>query len=219
MLIPNHPHEERLAALASADADAIADEALTSHVTACASCTETVTELGALRASLAELPDLRPVRPLRLLPDVADAPGRGTADRVARWVRRAFAPVVAAGATLAMVGLVGTTAPLVGGGDSGGPFENVGSELDAADGGEAVEAPGAGPASGEGGLTGADNGEDVDTYQYESFDAERQDEADDSEALTTLPAERSLWPMALFTGVALVVFALLLRWIIVPRAG
>jgi hypothetical protein len=34
-----------------------------------------------------------------------------------------------------------------------------------------------------------------------------------------LPAERSPWPMVLFTGVALMVGAALLRWILVPRAG
>jgi hypothetical protein len=34
-----------------------------------------------------------------------------------------------------------------------------------------------------------------------------------------LPAERSPWPMVLFTGVALMLGAALLRWIVVPRAG
>jgi hypothetical protein len=38
-------------------------------------------------------------------------------------------------------------------------------------------------------------------------------------APTALPAERSPWPMVLFSGVALLVVALLLRWIVVPRAG
>jgi hypothetical protein len=36
------------------------------------------------------------------------------------------------------------------------------------------------------------------------------------EALTT---ERSPWPMVLFAGVAVMIGALLLRWILVPRAG
>ncbi len=35
----------------------------------------------------------------------------------------------------------------------------------------------------------------------------------------TLTVERSPWPMVLFTGVALMIGALLLRWILVPRAG
>jgi hypothetical protein len=34
-----------------------------------------------------------------------------------------------------------------------------------------------------------------------------------------LPAERSPWPMVLFTGIALIVAAVLLRWVLVPRAG
>jgi hypothetical protein len=49
--------------------------------------------------------------------------------------------------------------------------------------------------------------------------APEDDAADDGEALTALPAERSPWPMVLFSGVALLVVALLLRWIVVPRAG
>lgn len=39
------------------------------------------------------------------------------------------------------------------------------------------------------------------------------------DALTQLPADRSPWPMVLFTGVAVMVAAALLRWILVPRAG
>jgi len=45
------------------------------------------------------------------------------------------------------------------------------------------------------------------------------DEQGDREAMTQLPVERSPWPMVLFTGVALMVGAALLRWILVPRAG
>ena len=72
MLIPNHPDDERLSALASGDPEAAADAALTEHVASCIRCTDTVAELGALRASLAELPDLQPHRPLQLLPPVAE---------------------------------------------------------------------------------------------------------------------------------------------------
>jgi hypothetical protein len=42
---------------------------------------------------------------------------------------------------------------------------------------------------------------------------------DDASRTTELPAERSPWPMVLFSGVALMVGAALLRWILVPRAG
>jgi hypothetical protein len=41
----------------------------------------------------------------------------------------------------------------------------------------------------------------------------------DQTSRETLTVERSPWPMVLFTGVALMIGALLLRWILVPRAG
>ena len=74
-------------------------------------------------------------------------------------------------------------------------------------------------AEGAGGVAaeGNDGGGDSDPASVES--AEQRASTDDHEALTTLPAERSPWPMLLFTGVALIVGALLLRWIVVPRAG
>ena len=74
MLIPNHPNDERLSALASRETDATADATLTAHVSTCPRCTDLVTELGALRAALADLPDLAPSRPLLLLPPVEAAP-------------------------------------------------------------------------------------------------------------------------------------------------
>ena len=37
--------------------------------------------------------------------------------------------------------------------------------------------------------------------------------------LDSLVAERSPWPMVLFAGIALIIAALVLRWILVPRAG
>ena len=68
MLIPNHPHDERLAAYADADIDARADASLVAHISACLRCTGVLDELGALRSALAELPDIAPSRPLRLVP-------------------------------------------------------------------------------------------------------------------------------------------------------
>jgi hypothetical protein len=67
-----------------------------------------------------------------------------------------------------------------------------------------------------------DGGEDGSTSQLQSSGAGQRDEAsgvDDSDALTGPPAERSPWPMVLFGGIALVIAGLLLRWIVVPRAG
>ena len=130
MLIPNHPDDERLSALASSDPEAAADATLTEHVASCMRCTDTVAELGALRASLAELPDLQPDRPLQLLPPVADTPAR--ADRVGGWARRFFAPMLTAGAALALVGLVGTTVPILGSGASGAAAQSEAAAVDSA---------------------------------------------------------------------------------------
>jgi hypothetical protein len=216
MLNQHHPDDERLSALASRDDDATADATLASHVESCARCTDLVHELGALRMSLAELPDVRPHRALQLVPPVADEPA---ADGAAGWVRRFFGPALAAGAALAMVGLVGTAAPALDGMAAGGSiFEDVGSTLEeAAPGGEAdgadrdglapAASPGTfGPAEGEGGGVTSQEGQQDDPERFEHFERD-------------LPAERSPWPMVLFTGVALMVGAALLRWILVPRSG
>ena len=228
MLIPNHPDDERLSALASRETDATADTSLTDHVSTCTRCTDLVDELGALRASLAELPDLAPSRPLRLLPSVeADASG---VDRVGGWARRFFAPALTAGAALALVGLVGTTTPAF---RTEGVFEDAGADLQAEASG-AVEAPAAGgqagaaapsteeATSGEA-LSGGDAFSPAESNEERAFaassDAAREDGDDASTRLDAVPAERSPWPMVLFTGVALMVAAALLRWILVPRAG
>lgn len=204
MMNLHHPDDERLSALASRDDDAVADPALTSHVDSCARCTDLLDELGALRVSLADLPDLRPHRPLQLVPPVAD---EHATDGAGGWMRRVFGPVLAAGAALAMVGLVGTTTPALDNmaSGAGAVFDDVGGDLDAAapeagSDGEARES-----AAGDGGVT---------TLQSQP------EEAVEHEPMTRdLPAERSPWPMVLFTGVALMIGAALLRWILVPRAG
>lgn len=218
MLIPNHPSDERLSALASADADATGDTELGSHVDACARCTETVTELGALRASLADLPDLRPSRPLRLLPEAVEEPSPAT-DRLAGWVRRVFAPVLTAGAALAMVGLVGTAVPLAGSGDSAGGEAEAQIEV-AESAGSGIGGENAPLASDRVAAPGAeDDGADGDTFGLQSAGADTRQDAETDEGAFGIPAERSPWPMVLFSGLALVVGALLLRWIVVPRAG
>ena len=229
MLIPNHPDDERLSALASRDDDATTDAALASHVSTCVRCTETLTELGALRASLAELPDVAPSRPLRLLPPVADAPA---AVGGGGWIRRLFAPAMTAGAALAMVGVIGTAGPAFQGmASSGGD-----SALEAAGGEDAASSfaqvlrssaaeqepatDGGAPAYGE------ESPESTDGQSRPlaresvgaSIDQFAAGDDDDGER-TALPAARSPWPMVLFTGVALMVGAALLRWILVPRAG
>ena len=229
MLNSNHPDDERLSALASRDTDATSDASLTAHLSTCDRCTDLVTELGALRASLADLPDLRPSRPLRLLPAADEAPAG--ADRIGGWARRFFAPVLTAGATLAMVGLVGTTAPALdgmasGGAQSGSAPSTMAMEAPEAESSSASEDSSERAAAGEpdalaeaSDTAAASDGADGETTNtFGGVDTEELED-EDRGALTQLPVERSPWPMVLFTGVALMVAAALLRWILVPRAG
>lgn len=234
MLIPNHPHDERLSALASGEADATADTALTAHVASCTRCTGLIDELGALRAALADLPDVAPSRPLRLLPPVEAAPS-SAADRLGGWARRFFAPVLASGAALALVGVIGTAAPSIGGqaagpGSGGDDFGTVAQEEAAASEAAAAapsDAAGGAPAAAESLRSAAeplaDSGElsAVTASPMAAHEApdRSSDERDAASAPTTIGAERSPWPMVLFAGVALMIGALVLRWILVPRAG
>ena len=232
MLISNHPEEERLSALASRDDDATTDAALASHVADCVRCTELVTELGALRASLADMPELAPPRPLRLLPPVADAPaavGGGVG-----WVRRMFAPVMAAGAALAMVGLIGTASPVLqgfGAASGAAPDADAGAAEHPASSLAQVQSSSAGEAGAEDGpaAPAAEPSEDGSLRGEVAGRSPGEDGAAGYETLgdppasrddfVQLPAERSPWPMVLFTGLALIVGALLLRWVLVPRVG
>jgi len=253
MLIPNHPNDERLSALASRETDATADATLTAHVSTCRRCTDLVTELGALRAALADLPDLAPSRPLRLLPPVEAAPA-GAADRLGGWARRFFAPVLASGAALALVGTIGTAAPSLSGMAQSAGASAPAHALEVPAGDSAVTGAGGGApeaaasnapdefaASAAPVFAGADASASEETRSAEDFatptvtdsgaqaaeeEPERSDDAstlgfndDDQAQRETLTAERSPWPMVLFTGVALMIAALLLRWILVPRAG
>jgi hypothetical protein len=100
-----HPDDERLAAYAGGDRDALDDPSLVSHLAACDRCRPLVDELSFLVGSLAELPDVAPSRPLRLIPPVWDTalPAAGSVS----WLRRLTAPAMAAGAALFLVGAVG----------------------------------------------------------------------------------------------------------------
>lgn len=241
MLIPNHPHDERLSALASRESDATADATLTAHVSSCVRCAALVDELAALRAALADLPDVAPSRPLRLIPPVEAAPA-SSADRLGGWARRFFAPVLASGAALALVGTIGTAAPSLSGPQSGGAESGSGADQrvtlqaeepqasaqreaeasEEAAGAPAEAAPSAAitgdaaehrsPAPTEAAI--APGGTDLavgSTYDFA--------ESDEGRSLDAVAAERSPWPMVLFAGVVLMVGALLLRWILVPRTG
>ncbi len=103
---PNHPDDERLAALAASEADALADSSLVAHVSGCPRCAPMVEELHTLHAALAALPDVQPSRPLRFLPPVPEP-----TTRVPRWLgflRGFTAPAMAVAVLLIIVGAFGT---------------------------------------------------------------------------------------------------------------
>ena len=240
MLIPNHPDDERLSALASRETDATADATLTAHVDSCIRCTELIGELGVLRAALADLPDMTPSRPLRLLPPVEAAPASAP-DRLGGWARRFFAPVLASGAALALVGTIGTAAPSLSGpsADSGGAAgESFTIQAPGAEEAAPSEAAAGAPAESESAVMGADleateraaaaaatygadASADDGSGDVAAFGAEDSDSTSSADRLVADNAavERSPWPMVLFSGVALMLAALLLRWILAPRAG
>ena len=102
----NHPHDERLAALAASEPDALADALLVTHVAGCARCAPMVADLRTLQSALAELPDIQPARPLRFLPGVPESTGQGS-----RWfgvLRGITAPAMAIAVLLIVVGAFGT---------------------------------------------------------------------------------------------------------------
>ena len=142
------------------------------------------------------------------------------------WVRRLFAPALTAGAALAMVGLIGTASPGLqgmasGGGDSAveetgvGGDQGAGTITDAA----ASEAPAAAPGAAEASAAIQEFSETDERTAAEAASTAPIAAEDDAGRATELPAERSPWPMVLFSGVALMIGAALLRWILVPRAG
>jgi hypothetical protein len=119
-----HPDDERLAAYAGGDSDALADSSLGAHLTSCGRCRPMVDELSLLRGALAELPDLAPSRPLRLIPPVAASAAPRS------WLRRLTGPAMAAGAGLVLVGAVGIGASggmgdLFGAASAGAPQEQA----------------------------------------------------------------------------------------------
>jgi hypothetical protein len=102
----DHPEDERLAALAASEPDALTDSSLATHVSGCARCAPMIRDLRTLQSALAELPDVRPSRPLRFLPAVPDAASPGS-----RWLgalRAITAPAMAIAVLLIVVGTFGT---------------------------------------------------------------------------------------------------------------
>ena len=237
MLIPNHPDDERLSALASLDTDATADATLTAHVSTCDRCTALVNELGALRTALADLPDLQPSRPLQLVPPVeADH----AVDRLGGWARRFFAPVLVSGAALVLVGVIGTAGPGLGGmasSQAGAAPSAAQAEAAAASDAEepdelaavpSVAAAAPGTVEGGSGMARdsatAEPSAEIETFSSAGAPSQGGDQGTDAggqddAARTLAESSRSPWPMVLFAGVALIVAAVLMRWILAPRAS
>jgi len=230
MLNQNHPIDERLSALASHDIDATADATLTAHVVSCDRCTELVHDLSALRVVLADLPDLRPSRPLQLLPPVeADH----ATDRLGGWARRFFGPVLAAGAALTLVGTIGTTAPVLdqmtSGPDAGAAASAGLQELAQPEASKASEAAAGGEPRAADATSGSFEaaGGEGDMASPLAFDesapstGEERTTVSGGEDMEPLAqsSDRSPWPMVLFAGIALIIAAALMRWILAPRSG
>ncbi len=132
-----HPADERLAAYASADREAVFDRELASHIGSCDRCGPIVDELTILRDALSLLPDVAPSRPLRLIPPVAAPDARPSG--AFEWLRRLTAPAMAAGFGLVLVGAVGASG-LVGG------IGGATADLAAGQSAKGAEAPGVGGA-------------------------------------------------------------------------
>jgi hypothetical protein len=209
MMNAGHPAPERLAALAGADTDALADRELTSHVKGCVSCDGQVREMASIQTALADLPDLAPSRPLQLVPPVRER-ARPTGWRLV--FRRAFAPVAIAGLALVLVGGLGVTGQF-GSNDPASLLRFIGPSSA----GPAAEQPavappadnsGTGPAGGQdgAGLLPATPESDVDTESVGSQPTERDD-------VQTLAATALSWTYLVAIGLGLLVLAFVM-WIV-----
>jgi hypothetical protein len=212
-----HPDDERLAAYASADREAVSDRELVAHLSSCERCRPIVDDLTLLRDALALLPDLAPSRPLRLIPPVPE-PAAARSGALG-WLRRLAAPAMAAGAGLVLVGAVGASglvAELTGKtGD-----RNAALEASATDGDLAPEGGGAkslmpGVASDSAG------------YAYRSDDPRSQvgedsvfpaPSADEGFVPLTNSTEEP-WLTLLVAGFGLFGISAILRYSLTPRAG
>ena len=143
MTVPLHPDDERLAALAGADPEVARDDSLRAHVAGCDRCRSLVEELTRLRAALAELPDLAPparLRAFRIPEETLPRPSFG--GRFTQILRRAMAPAMLAGASIAIVGAVGVSGILGPAGDLAVGMPAAAPAGDAAGGAAEVRATG-----------------------------------------------------------------------------
>lgn len=213
-----HPDDERLAAYAGGDSDAVADSSLASHLTTCDRCRPLVAELSILRDTLAELPDLAPSRPLRLIPPVPAASRAGDS-----WLRRLTAPAMAAGVGLFLVGAIGIGASGAVSffGAASGPALQ---EADASD-REFGEVPGAaapsrapddtrGSAGSESSVEPATMGSSQPASATPSADA-----AEPTDQQNGNPSPEQPWLTLLIAGVGVFGISTALRFSLSPRAG
>lgn len=188
-----HPDDERLAALV----DAEADTSLREHVATCERCRALVADLRTLRTALADLPDIAPSRPMRLLPAV-DEPRRS---RVGGVARRLFAPALIGGLALGVVGGAGSLSTL--------------GEMMAASGAAAPLREVAAPSAG-------DQGKSLDSASHGGATATQRPEPESFNAFkapsSDVPAP-IVWPLLLVAGLVLIGLALILRFVVQPRAG
>lgn len=220
-----HPDDERLSALVAADDDARTDAALRAHVETCDRCRGLMGELASLRTHLAALPDVAPPRPIRIvLPPHETAPAG-----IGQLVRRLFAPALAAGATLAIIGGVGLGTSSLGFGGAastqisaeagdGAMFDALASS--ATD--ESAAAAG-GTADGAGVVAAASAGAQGRELASEAPSTLRYGASGEPEAATGAPAldgdGGAPWLPLFIGGVAIAGIALFLRFAVVPRAG
>ena len=236
--MPNdsHPRDERLAAYADREADALRDRALTEHLAGCARCRLVLDDLTALRSALAELPDIAPSRPLRLIPPVP-APASRDVGR-AGWLRRLTAPVFAVGTGLVLVGAVGASGAFTGfyqAASVRAPETDASASLLASDappaaqatnneyaGGSGAQEPLASPRVATDGSTGrspdASPGELTGAAASPSPPGKGSDPvtaALDGESMPAFPG----FVVLLLVGIGLVAVAAIMRFTLQPRAG
>lgn len=227
-----HPDDERLSALAAADDDARTDAALRAHVETCDRCRSLMGELTSLRTHLAALPDIVPPRPIRIvLPPREVAPSG-----LGQVVRRLFAPALAAGATLALVGAVGlgTSSLGLGGGastsisteagDGAAMFDTLASSA-----AEESAAAASGAEDGAGVVAAASDDaqgrEGVTEAPFQTPAAQSLEASGEPEAASAAPTDQAggtggaPWLPLFIGGVTLSGLALFLRYAVVPRAG
>jgi hypothetical protein len=226
-----HPDDERLSAFAAGDEDQRRDSTLRAHVESCERCHPIVDELRLMVGHLRAMPDLAPPRPIRIvLPERRSAAHGGLVERV----RRLFAPALAAGATLALVGAVGLGAQSGVFGQASSPAGGEPASVErapaAAPSAAVEESIAAADAGGQGQVTigseaPRDGTEELApeptdrAYSAQEFAQSASPEPATSDLESARREPQAPWLPLFVGGVALLGVALLLRFALLPRAG